>query len=240
MVGALDMGRAEGGRMPSVMISTPAYSGLAHAAYALSLARTMVAMRGAGIQCEPLLSVGESLIPRERNRHLAEFIGRPDLSHFFMIDSDISWSAMDALRLVASPHEITCGVYRKKTDDVVFSANLDPSNNMVGPYALLRDAPAGFMCIQRSAILKLIYTYPELRCKLNGGAWSDNPHSYALFDTMIDPDSGEYLSEDFGFCRRWQNIGGEVWALTNVALGHHEGKRTYTGRLADMLVDHAT
>lgn len=28
---------------------------------------------------------------------------------------------------------------------------------------------------------------------------------------MIDPDCGEYLSEDFAFRRRWTDLGGEIW-----------------------------
>jgi hypothetical protein len=28
---------------------------------------------------------------------------------------------------------------------------------------------------------------------------------------MIDPDTGEYLSEDYAFCRRWLALGGEIW-----------------------------
>ena len=35
-------------------------------------------------------------------------------------------------------------------------------------------------------------------------------HMYALFDTMIDPESRRYLSEDYTFCRLWQQMGGEV------------------------------
>ena len=33
---------------------------------------------------------------------------------------------------------------------------------------------------------------------------------YALFDTMIDPDSRRY-PEDYMFCRTWQNMGGTVY-----------------------------
>ena len=29
---------------------------------------------------------------------------------------------------------------------------------------------------------------------------------------MIDPATGTYLTEDFAFCKRWTDIGGEIWA----------------------------
>ena len=34
---------------------------------------------------------------------------------------------------------------------------------------------------------------------------------HALFECMIDPETKEYLSEDFGFCRRWRALGGKIW-----------------------------
>ena len=37
-----------------------------------------------------------------------------------------------------------------------------------------------------------------------------NENQYALFDTLIDSETGEYLSEDYAFCRRWRAQGGEV------------------------------
>ena len=45
--------------------------------------------------------------------------------------------------------------------------------------------------------------------------------NYDFFDTMIDPDTNTYLSEDYAFCRRWQKIGGSVYADITSGLTHH-------------------
>jgi hypothetical protein len=37
---------------------------------------------------------------------------------------------------------------------------------------------------------------------------------------MIDPAGGTYLSEDFAFCKRWTDIGGEIWADLDSRLDH--------------------
>jgi hypothetical protein len=37
---------------------------------------------------------------------------------------------------------------------------------------------------------------------------------------MIDPQTGEYLSEDYAFCRRWLDMGGEIWARSDSRLTH--------------------
>jgi hypothetical protein len=34
---------------------------------------------------------------------------------------------------------------------------------------------------------------------------------YRFFDVMVDPESRRYLSEDYGFCRLWEKIGGETY-----------------------------
>ena len=44
---------------------------------------------------------------------------------------------------------------------------------------------------------------------------------YALFDTMIDPVDRRYLSEDYTFCRRWQEIGGDIWLDPSISLNHY-------------------
>ena len=56
------------------------------------------------------------------------------------------------------------------------------------------------------------------------------PHMYALFDTMIDPESRRYLSEDYTFCRLWQKMGGEVWLDPRTAL-NHVGHYTFRGNI---------
>lgn len=87
----------------------------------------------------------------------------------------------------------------------------------------LHDAGTGFMMIKREAIMKLIKAYPEL--KYNNDVQINNSqvdqHFYALFDTMIDPIDRRYLSEDYTFCRRWQEIGGDIWLDPSISLNHY-------------------
>ena len=87
----------------------------------------------------------------------------------------------------------------------------------------LHDAGTGFMMIKREAILKLIKAYPELKynndVNINNADLKD--HFYALFDTMIDPIDRRYLSEDYTFCRRWQDLGGDIWLDPSISLNHY-------------------
>lgn len=87
----------------------------------------------------------------------------------------------------------------------------------------LHDAGTGFMMIKREAILKLLKAYPELKynndVQMGNANLGDN--FYALFDTMIDPIDRRYLSEDYTFCRRWQELGGDIWLDPSISLNHY-------------------
>lgn len=88
----------------------------------------------------------------------------------------------------------------------------------------VHDAGTGFMMIKREALLKMIEKYPEL--KYNNDVQMSNADQlkdkfYALFDTMIDPVDKRYLSEDYTFCRRWQDMGGEIWLDPSISLNHY-------------------
>lgn len=87
----------------------------------------------------------------------------------------------------------------------------------------LHDAGTGFMMIKRQAILKLLKAYPDLKYNndVNINNNQINDHFYALFDTMIDPIDRRYLSEDYTFCRRWQEIGGDIWLDPSISLNHY-------------------
>ena len=48
---------------------------------------------------------------------------------------------------------------------------------------------------------------------------------------MIDQATGIYLSEDFSFCKRWTDLGGEIWADLTSRLDH-VGPTTFHGDVA--------
>ena len=86
-----------------------------------------------------------------------------------------------------------------------------------------RYAGTGFLMIRRSVLEAMIDHYPELRYThehaatdpLAGRQWRS-----ALFNCMIDQATGFYLSEDFSFCRRWTDMGGEIWVDYTSRLNH--------------------
>ena len=64
-------------------------------------------------------------------------------------------------------------------------------------------------------------------------AWNGTDASWAFFDTMIA--DGQYLPEDYSFCRRWRQIGGEIW-IDLQSRFDHVGSYVYRGDLGVTLV----
>lgn len=89
--------------------------------------------------------------------------------------------------------------------------------------ASVKDIGTGFMMIKRSVIKKMIAKFPDTKYRNNVAGYGQNnmnDYFYALFECAIDPVSKVYLSEDYLFCKRWIDIGGELWLDLNTNLNH--------------------
>jgi hypothetical protein len=87
----------------------------------------------------------------------------------------------------------------------------------------------GFMLIKRNVIERMIEAYPDSRYnKVHAFSNAKTEENYALFECMIDPETKAYISEDYGFCQKWRDIGGKIWLdtegkLTHIGAHHFEG-----------------
>ncbi|MGK9165727.1 hypothetical protein KXR53_05490 [Inquilinus limosus] len=90
----------------------------------------------------------------------------------------------------------------------------------------------GFMVIKRHVFSRLMESCPELNDVPDGPPNNPEAPYYSLFfDCMVDPDTRRSLSEDYAFCRRWRDIGGNVYADLNSDLGHF-GQHMFRGNFA--------
>ena len=99
-------------------------------------------------------------------------------------------------------------------------------------FAKVLDAATGCLLIKRECLLKMVKEYPDLHYNTDqiiDGKEYKSKNTYLFFDTMKDED-GRYLSEDYAFSRRWQKIGGSIWADLSSDLIHY-GQYKFQGQL---------
>jgi hypothetical protein len=77
--------------------------------------------------------------------------------------------------------------------------------------------------VRRAVWTAMMERYPELRYtsseEESGRAFPESCR-YALFNCMMDESTQTYLPEDYSFCRRWTQMGGEIWVDMRSRLDH--------------------
>lgn len=109
--------------------------------------------------------------------------------------------------------------------------NPTPQVQVADNLVKLKDGGTGFMCIRKDVIQQMFEKHADLKYVNDINVdMKFEPFMYSLFDCIIDPDSRRYLSEDYTFCRRWQEMGGEVFLDPRTAL-NHVGHYTFRGNI---------
>jgi hypothetical protein len=237
---------AETRSTPHVMVATPCYGGFVSQRYMQCVFALLRHGEALGFEVSLELLGYDSLIPRARNTLVATFLDNPIATHLLFVDADIGFETAHVARMLAFDEPVVAGMYplkivdwsaaaleRAAAGEDVHTAPLryvgtlceEPERKVRDGFATALFAGAGFMMIQRAALQAMAAAYPETRYLAAHTQARVSPNQYALFDTLVDPESGEYLSEDYAFCRRWRALGGEVWLDTRsrlIHLGPHE------------------
>jgi hypothetical protein len=238
-----------------LFVATPCYGGQVHQRYMQCVCLLMQYGAANGIRVAVELLGRESLITRGRNMLVSKFMDS-QATHLFFIDADTGFEIRQVLRMLEFDQDVVAGMYPLKlidwNDEALARAQggepLDyaairfvgtPLEPMVrsGDFVEGSYAGTGFMLIKRNVIARMFEAYPELKYSRahNSNEGYASPNQYALFDAAIDPETREYLSEDYAFCQRWRKLGGKVWLDTDsrlVHIGNHEFYANPKSRLA--------
>lgn len=158
--------------------------------------------------------------------------------------------------------EIICGPYPKKTiawekitqavkggfadenpqnlekyvGDYVFNPASGASQIKLDEPVKVLEGGTGFMMIQRSAFEKFDNKFPNQSYKpdhIRTKHFDGTREIMAYFDTVIDPKTKRYLSEDYMFCQWAREAGAETWLCPWMKL-LHTGSYTFGGSLVDI------
>jgi hypothetical protein len=242
----------------NLVVATPCFGGQISVAYAASVLKLEKRVRGySGFTLKVLFKDGDALITRARASLVSQFLDDPTATHLLFVDADIGFEPEQVLRLIECGAEVCAAVYPIKLIDwdkvrkTIETARPNPSAAALkyvfevddpdaviekAGFVKVRYAGTGFFMIRRDAVERMCARYPQLQYKrdhsIDAGTASDN--RFALFECMIG-DDGTYLSEDFAFCKRWTDMGGEIWADLNSKL-NHIGPMAFRGDLASQFV----
>jgi hypothetical protein len=238
----------------NLVVATPCFGGQISVLYAASLFKLQQLIRSySGLTLKVLFKDGDALITRARASLLSQFLEDEAATHLLFLDADIGFEAEQVLRLIQCGADMCAAVYPVKRIDwdkvrqTIETVRPDPAAAALryvfevdDPSAVIekagfvkvRYAGTGFLMIGRAAVERMCARYPQLHYKrdhsMDAATISDK--RYALFECMIAED-GTYLREDFAFCRRWTDMGGEIWADLKSTLSH-VGPMTFHGDLS--------
>jgi len=185
-------------------------------------------------------SENDSMVSRVRNVHISEFIHNyPDYDYFVSIDSDLEivnkFSSNNIFtKLVSHNAKFVGGLYALKTEKEVICSSVPMDRNRKPEFnsglKQMLWLSSGCWCLHRSAIEKMIESYPDLT--YDGDDNMSGKKVYGLYIPMLktihqkDKKIKKYLSEDWSFVQRWRDIGGQVFADTSIVLNHY-GEKPY-------------
>lgn len=220
-----------------IVLAIPAYTGQVHCGTMRSVLYDTIALINGGDIVRIVEEVGNADIARCRSMIVAKFLAQKEATHLVMVDSDVVWEPGGLAKLLRPNLDFVCGAYPMRIGEGVkyhmrmlpgATQSLDPSTGLFEVEAM----PAGFMCLSRSMLSRMVEHYPETKFSFRecpGGIAHD------LFEAYWEADETglrHKLGEDYSFCRRWRDMGGKVWVDPTISMGHL-GTRMWAGCLAD-------
>ena len=201
---------------PRFFLATPLHDGRVHQAYMSGVIELAHAAPGR-------LIIGKfsgSFLAVSRDVLTAHFL-RSNATHLLCVDSDIGFSAGDVQKLFEAGQDFVSGLYAKKTEERLLATPLRKQRQ--GELIAAHYAAAGFLLLTRSCVERMVAGYPELAYDTpQGKAW-------ALWSPFFDL---RPHGEDAAFCKRWQQLGGKIWAHSRVVVKHY-GDHAYLPLASD-------
>jgi hypothetical protein len=99
------------GRQLKLFILSPCYGNMCHVNYMVSLISSLDTLKNYGIHTRVEFCRNDSLISRARNNLIARAMADPNCTHMLFIDSDITWTPTDILKLIIADKPLCGGIY---------------------------------------------------------------------------------------------------------------------------------
>ena len=237
---------------PSIYVGIPAFGGMLHADFAMSLFGLGRQLSKLGIPTS--IDIASDMMVTLARNYLANRFLRSAATHLLFVDADIVFRPDDVVKMIETQKDVIGLPCSKKMIDWrmiqrAFQAGVHPEtmSQIAGGdlcLNLLLDNPprhfdldkllevkaigTGVMLISRQVFSKLADRHPEWRLKDDEGK-----PVFAFFQPGIDEETRQYLTEDYWFCHQWRKLGGHIYCLPS-AVTRHIGRQEFICNIAAM------
>jgi hypothetical protein len=221
--------------MTKILVATPAYGEMFYTPYVSSLVRLQRLMMRHKWEMT-FISISYADIVESRNFLLTHWYDKTDATHLLFIDADMGYEAQLVADMVQLDRPVVGVVYPKRqinlerlaeraaegqpferaraqAHDFIVRRGAKSRQVIRNGFIAVEGCGTGLFLIRRDCITEMLRKMPELT---DTSAPKNSPIAKTLdrliraFDHLIT--DGMRLSEDFSFCHRWRQCGGEIWA----------------------------
>tara|TARA_Y100001938_G_scaffold140406_1_gene208538 strand:- start:147 stop:860 length:714 start_codon:yes stop_codon:yes gene_type:complete len=224
-----------------LFIATPAFGFQTYVNYVNSVVSFIAASRPKDLKYSTSfhLHSGGALISHARNDIVDKFL-KTDCTKILFIDADIGFEPEDIWRLLRKDVDLALAPYLTKNlsnpNESKFILKFKDKTPDEDGFVKITRGPAGFMMVDRNVFTKMAKAYPEkitYSTQIQDGKLVETKNFPAFFDCITCEEEGA-LGEDISFCKRWTDIGGEIYCDTIAALSHL-GTFRFRGQLGKSL-----
>jgi len=127
-------------------------------------------------------------------------------------------------------------VLERFVGDYVFNPKNNTGSIPINEPVEVLEIGTGFMMITKKALQKFMDSYPQYMYRpdhVRTEAFDGSRKIMMYFQAEVDAKSERYLSEDYWFCQKAQNIGLKTWFCPWMKM-QHVGSYIFGGSLADL------
>jgi hypothetical protein len=218
-------------QMRTVILASPCHNGLVDAYHASALSETCKMGIGAGVNVVAIYMAFDSLVQRARN-DIFKTAYEANVDDLVFIDTDQDWNPEDFFKLLSHDLPVVGVPVRKKSDDEQY--NIKILNTLaqltIDDQGILEVASVGtgMLRIRKDAIQSIWESAADEEYTEDNKPGT----SRMIFDVKIV--DGKLYSEDTIFCKRWTDLGNQVFVDTSINVCH-AGYKRWQGNFIDYL-----
>lgn len=222
--------------MKKIFVAVPCYTGMVEVGCCAALLANIRQLEKVGHEVVLHFETGNCYIPQARNMCVAAFLDTK-CDEIIFVDSDLWFENTAFEKLIKHDKEVICGAYpyRQAMEGYPIRVNCNADGTPIVDAETglieLEGGPTGLMKIQRNVLVGL--RQPEWKTS-NKTAFSSDV--YAIFDTGLLRNDGQWWGEDYLFCLRCADFGIKIFCEPNIDV-KHIGKQEVKGNYHKFLIN---